>query len=97
MLPSELLTRLNQEEGAKLEFKRDDVRPETMAKEIVTFANMNGGIILVGVEDDGAISGIHRENLQAWLMDTVIGRHVHPFVLPDYEETAIDGKESRGR
>ncbi|MDE0156699.1 MAG: putative DNA binding domain-containing protein [Gammaproteobacteria bacterium] len=90
MLPSELLTLLNQKEGAKLDFKRDDVRPETMAKEIVAFANMNGGTILVGVENDGLITGIHRENLQAWLMDTVIGRHVHPFVLPDYEEVAVD-------
>ena len=26
--------------------------PETFAKEIVAFANMNGGIVLVGVEDD---------------------------------------------
>lgn len=93
MLPSELLTLINLEEGAKLEFKRDDVRPETMAKEIVAFANMNGGTILLGVEDNGLITGVHRENLQAWLMDTVIGRHVHPFVLPDYEEiTTGEGK-----
>jgi ATP-dependent DNA helicase RecG len=90
MLASELLTLINQEEGAKLEFKRDDIRPETMAKEIVAFANMNGGTILVGVEDDGTISGIQKENLQAWLMDTVIGRHVHPFVLPNYEEVTTD-------
>ena len=94
MLPSKLLTLINQEESAKLEFKRDDIRPETMAKEIVAFANMNGGIILVGVdEDDKSISGVKRENFQAWLMDTVIGRHVHPFVLPDYEEiTTGEGK-----
>ena len=51
MLKSELLELTQQEEGAKLELKRDDVRPETLAKEIVAFTNMNGGIILVGVED----------------------------------------------
>ncbi len=89
MLLSELLTLINQKEGAKLDFKRDDMRPETMAKAIVSFANMNGGIILVGVDnDDKNISGVQRENFQEWLMDTVIGRHVHPFVLPDYEEVA---------
>ncbi len=91
MLPSELQTLIKRGEGPKLEFKRDGIRPESMAKEIVSFANMNGGIILVGVEDDGAISGIRRQNLQEWLMDTVIGRHVHPFVLPDYEEVMTDG------
>ena len=86
MLIGDLLELTNQTEGAKLEFKRDDERPETFAKEIVAFANMNGGIVLVGVEDDGSISGIKRHNLQEWLMDTVIGRYVHPFILPDYEE-----------
>ena len=90
MLTSELLLLLDRGEGAKLEFKRDDIRPETMAKEIVAFANMNGGTILLGVEDDGDVSGIQRKSLQAWLMDTVIGQHVHPFVLPDYEEITID-------
>ena len=92
MLKSELLELTQQKEGAKLEFKRDDVRPETLAKEIVAFANMNGGTILVGVEDNGEISGIKRENFQAWLMDTVIAKYVHPFILPNYETVSIDKK-----
>lgn len=92
MLKSDLLELIAQDEGAKLEFKRDDERPEILAKAVVAFANMNGGIVLVGVEDDGSISGIQRNNLQEWLMDTVIGRYVHPFILPDYEEISVEGK-----
>ena len=65
-------------EGSKVEFKRDDVRPEQLARQIVSFANMNGGRILLGVEDDGTVSGARRANLQAWVMDTVIGRCVVP-------------------
>ena len=75
-------------EGAKLEFKRDGVRAEQLAKEIVSFANMNGGRILLGVEDDGTVSGIHRPNLQEWLMDTVVSSFVSPRLIPDYEEVA---------
>lgn len=39
-------------ENAKIEFKRDDrhLRPEHLAREIVAFANMNGGMIVLGVE-----------------------------------------------
>ena len=77
-------------ENSKTEFKRDDVRPEKLAREIVSFANMNGGKILLGVEDDGTVVGIQRENLQEWLMDTVIGRYVAPPIIPDYEEVAMD-------
>ena len=92
MLEKEVLTLIGQGEGAKLEFKCDDVHSKRLAREIVAFANMNGGRILIGVEDDGKISGIQRPNLQEWLMDTVIGRYVHPFILPDYEEVDIEGK-----
>ena len=94
MLLSELLELIDREEGLKLEFKRDDedLRPESMAKEIVAFANMRGGIILIGVDDerddnnDRKISGIRRGNLQEWLVDTVIGSHVHPRVFIEYQE-----------
>ena len=93
MLKSELLELLNQGEGPKLEYKRDDIRPEWLAKQIVGFANMNGGQILMGVEDDGSISGLQNENFQAWLMDTVVSRYVHPTILPDYEEITFADKK----
>ena len=81
-------------ENAKIEFKRDDrnLRPEHLAREIVAFANMNGGMIMLGVEDDGTVSGVTRRNLQAWLMDTVIGRFIDPQIVPDYDEFVLDGK-----
>ena len=93
MLKAELQDILEAGEGSKVEFKRDGIRPEQLAREIVSFANMNGGRILLGVEDDGTVSGVRRGNLQAWVMDTVIGRCVVPPIIPDYEEVAMDGGE----
>ena len=79
-LPLDPLAIIAGGENAKTEFKRDDrnLRPEHVARVVVAFANMNGGMIVLGVEDDGAVSGVTRDNLQAWLMDTVIGRYVDP-------------------
>ncbi len=93
MLKSDLLGLIQQGEGAKLEFKRDDVRAEALAKEIVAFSNMNGGHILLGVEDDKKIIGIQKENLQEWLMDTVIRKYLYPSIMPDYEEVAFKNKK----
>jgi ATP-dependent DNA helicase RecG len=78
-------------ESSGVEFKRDDIRPEQLAREIVALANLKGGRILLGVEDDGAISGITRSNLSEWVADTVFGRYVHPQILPYYEEVAMGG------
>lgn len=76
-------------ENSGVEFKRDDIRPEQLAREIVALANLKGGRILLGVEDDGTISGIFRKNLSEWVADTVFGRYVHPQILPYYEEVAM--------
>ena len=88
MRKAELQDIIERGEGAKIEFKRDGLRPDQLARQIVSFANMNGGRILVGVEDDGTISGLQRQDLQAWVMDAVIGRCVVPPLIPDYEEVA---------
>ena len=93
MLKSELLEILAHGENSGVEFKRDDLRPEQLAKEIVALANFQGGKLLLGVEDDGSISGIQRDDLETWVMDTVFGRYVHPLILPFYEELVFeDGK-----
>lgn len=90
MLKSELLEIIVNGENSGVEFKRDDIRPEQLAKEIVALANFQGGRVLIGVEDDGSITGIQREDLETWVMDTVFGRYVHPLILPFYEEVIMD-------
>ena len=92
MLKSDVLQIIANGENSGVEFKGDDLRPEQLAKEIVALANLKGGSLLLGVEDDGSISGIQRADLELWMMDTVFGRYVHPMILPYYEEVAIDGR-----
>jgi predicted HTH transcriptional regulator len=93
MTKSELLELIANGENSGVEFKRDDVRPEQLAKEVVALANFQGGRILLGVDDDGTITGIQRRDLEHWVMDTVFGRTVHPMILPFYEEIQIDDQQ----
>jgi ATP-dependent DNA helicase RecG len=64
-----------------------------LAREIVAMVNLNVGMVLLGVEDDGKISGINRKNLEEWVMDTVVSRKIHPLILPFYEEIQIDDEK----
>ena len=90
MLKSELLEIIANGENSGVEFKRDDCEPEKIAKEIVAMTNLNGGMLLIGVEDDGTITGIQRSNLEEWIMDGVVGRRIHPLIIPFYEEIQIE-------
>lgn len=92
MLKSELLELIANGENSGVEFKRDDLRPEQLAREIVALANFQGGKVLLGVDDDGTVSGLQRADLETWVMDTVFGRYVHPLILPFYEEVRLDDK-----
>ena len=90
MLKSELLEIIANGENSGVEFKRDDVRPEQIAKEVVAMANLKGGLLLLGVEDDGSITGTQRDNLEEWIMGGVFAAKVHPMMLPFYEEVNIE-------
>ena len=83
---AEILELLLHGENSGLEFKRDDVRPERVAREIVALLNLEGGHILLGVEDDGAVSGLTREPSRAeeWVMQ-IARDHVQPPVIPYWE------------
>src|SRR6188768_2493265 len=45
-------------EGSTLEFKRKASFPEKIVREMIAFANTKGGILLVGIDDDGGIPGL---------------------------------------
>ncbi|MCP4118946.1 MAG: transcriptional regulator [Desulfobacteraceae bacterium] len=89
MLKTELLEIIANGENSGVEFKRDDIRPEHLAKEIVAMVNFQGGRVLLGVEDNGSITGLQRDNTEEWVMN-VLRDKVHPLVLPYYEEIKID-------
>jgi len=90
MLRTELLEIIANGGNSGVEFKRDDCKAEQLAKEVVAMANFRGGLIILGVEDEGNISGIQRPNLEEWVMDTVFASKVHPMILPFYEEIAME-------
>ncbi len=89
MLKTELLEIIANGENSGVEFQRDDIRPEQLAKEVVAMANFQGGRILLGVEDDGIISGVQKADLEEWVMN-VFQRKIHPMILPFYEEIKLD-------
>ncbi|MGL4448577.1 MAG: RNA-binding domain-containing protein [Shewanella sp.] len=89
MLKTELLEIIASGENSGIEFKRDDIRPEQLAIEVVALANFQGGKVLLGVEDDGSISGVQRDNLEEWVMN-VFQSKIHPMILPFYEIVRLD-------
>ena len=65
MTKTELLELIGSGENSGVEFKRDDVRPDSLAKEMSALLNLEGGHILLGVEDDGGVVGLTRESKKA--------------------------------
>ena len=93
MTTTELSEMIAEGENSNVEFMRDEVRPEKLAKAIVALANFRGGSVLLGVEDDGTVSGVRRDGLERWVTDTVLGRYVFPAVDPLYQEIRVrDGR-----
>ncbi len=84
MTRTELLEMIHNGESSGVEFKRDVVQNHDLAKELVAFANFQGGVVLLGVEDDGSVSGITRDNLEEWVM-TACRDKVRPGLIPFYE------------
>ncbi|MFQ5788322.1 MAG: ATP-binding protein, partial [Thermodesulfobacteriota bacterium] len=62
---------------------------EDFAKEVVAFSNLKGGKIIIGVEDDSAISGLVNSNSEEWVMN-ICRMLVSPGVIPYYEEIQLD-------
>jgi len=56
-------------EGFYLEFKRTIPSAEKIAREIVAFANSNGGTILVGVDDDKTLVGVEGYHEEEYLLN----------------------------
>ncbi len=81
---TELLEIIRNGENSGVEFKRDVIEKHALGKELVAFANFDGGMVLLGVEDDGGIFGITRDKLEEWVM-TACRDKIRPGIIRFYE------------
>jgi len=81
-------------EGIHLEFKKKANFPDKIAKELVAFANTQGGILLLGVDDDGTISGTRNIEGEVFVMEQAIGNLIWPKL--DYALKVIKLNEKKG-
>jgi len=91
---TELLEIISNPENSGVEFKRDVIENHALAKELVAFSNLRGGTVLLGVEDDGSISGVTRPNIEEWVM-TACRDKIRPGIIPFFEivRNVADGKD----
>lgn len=79
-------------DSSKLEFKSSDFRNDRLAKEVVAFSNMSGGKLLVGVEDDGVISGVEDPAKMIERIVNICRNNITPSVIPEIATARIDEK-----
>ena len=82
---SELLDMMANGENSLVEFKRDDdLDADSLARELVAFSNTYGGKLLLGVEDDGTVTGIKRADLEQWVVN-ICRDKIRPEIVPSFE------------
>jgi predicted HTH transcriptional regulator len=67
-----------QGEGLKVEFKKKAAFPEKIVREIIALANTEGGYLLIGVDDDGTVSGQRFIEEEVFVMQKAIAQHLQP-------------------
>lgn len=79
-------------EGDSLEFKRRATFPEKIVQEMIAFANTRGGIILLGISDDGSLAGLKYPDEELHVMNEAL-KKVRPSL--SYSTTMIPIGNSR--
>ena len=83
----QLIEAIDSGENSRVAFKRDDVSPVKLAAEMAALLNLRGGRILLGVEDNGSVSGLVRDpkDVEDWIM-RVSRDKLQPAPTPMWQE-----------
>ena len=65
-------------EGLKIEFKKKAAHPEKIVRELIALANTSGGDLLIGVDDDGTVSGQRFIEEEIFVMEKAIQELIFP-------------------
>jgi len=82
-------------EGQNLEFKRKASFPEKIVREMIAFANSSGGILLIGVDDNGTLSGLKYPEEESHVIHKALSsckpflKHTETFISIGHGRTII--------
>ncbi len=79
-------------EGISLDFKKTITSCEKIARTMVSFANNKGGRLLIGVADDGTITGVKSEDEERYMITKAAHLYAKPALEPIFEEVYVDDK-----
>src|SRR6056297_2194480 len=88
-----LLNAIQDGEGKNVEFKEELPSSQAIAKTVIAFSNTAGGKLIIGVNDQGEVTGLKSDVDILELEDkvaSVIYDNCYPNVLPDIYTTTID-------
>lgn len=80
----DIIKRISNGEDSYTQFKVDISNSDKLAQELVAFSNARGGVLIIGVDDDGNIIGADTKNIQRinQLIGNVINSHITPPIYP---------------
>ena len=89
----EILELIAQGESLTVEFKsdRNGISDRELVAAIVALANTEGGALLLGVEDDGTVTGLHANHANLSGLPALIANRTNPSVPVRVEQIRIQG------
>lgn len=81
-------------ENEVVEFKRKAAFPVKIVREMVAFANTNGGILLIGVDDSGKLPGLKYPEEETFVIKKALRKHCRPRLKFKQEVIAISANHS---
>lgn len=84
---------VRQGEGQQLEFKLKSNHPDKIMKEVVAFANSEGGKLLIGVADDKELIGLKYPDEDEYIISKSIEKYIFPEVEYSLEKVRLDNEK----
>jgi ATP-dependent DNA helicase RecG len=89
----QLLELIDQGESLTVEFKSDlkCLPDRELVAAVVALANTEGGELLLGVDDDGAITGLHANHVNLTSLPALIANKTNPSIAVKVESVQLNG------
>ena len=79
-------------ENKYVEFKLKTTHPEKIVREMVAFANTDGGKLIVGVADDKSLKGLKFPDEDEFILQRAIEKYIYPVIDYTLERLAVEGE-----